>query len=48
MQRAARSFGRIELSRLGSHAIGIKVHQRIQRRVEPLDLADVRLGQFNN
>ena len=48
MQRAARSFDCIKLPRLGAHALSIKVDQRIQRRVEPLDLPDVRLGQFNN
>ena len=29
-----------------AHSLGVEIHQRIELRIEPLDLSDVLIGQF--
>ena len=48
MQRPAWPCRRIELPRLRSHALRIEVRESVELRIQPLDLPDVRLGQFGH
>ncbi len=49
VQRAACDLSRrIEASRLCADAFRIEVGEGIQLRIEPLDLRDVRFGQFGD
>ena len=48
MQRAARFAHRIEPPRLRAHALRVEVGERVEFRIQPLDLPDVRLGQLRH
>ena len=47
MQSALRSTARIESARLRENSLGIEIYNRIEHRVQALNLTDVRLSQFN-
>ena len=48
MQNASRSFACIESTRLREHALRIEIHNRVEHRIQSLNLPDMRLGELNH